>query len=210
MNSTPIEALGAVPLIAPALVDETFDTWNGGQWLAGNHPLGRGWVRSGNVSVQGGQLLLGLPAGTLDGGEILSSRRVRYGSYEARLKSSAAPGSITAFFLYEGARTGNDEIDIEIPGGTRRILFTVWTRGRQVHHRELTLAFDPWTEFHDYRIEHGRRAVRFFVDGVEQVEFAGGLPSSQMHVMANAWWPVWLQGGPYGSDHSAALEWIRY
>jgi hypothetical protein len=69
--------------------------------------------------VQGSQLLLRLPAGTLDGGEILSAKRVRYGTFEARVKAAAATGSVTAFFLYEGARSGNDEIDIELIGGTR-------------------------------------------------------------------------------------------
>jgi beta-glucanase (GH16 family) len=171
---------------------------------------GQSPVRAGNVTTYGGQLVLTLPADRWDGGEVLSSRRVRYGSYEARLRSSSAPGSITAFFLYEGARSGNDEIDIELIGGTQRILFTVWLRGRQVHHHEETLPFDPSAGFHDYRIDHARNAVRFSVDGVELASFFSPLPSAQMHVMANAWWPTWLQGGPYPTEHNVQIEWIRY
>ena len=210
MELSPAEAFGATPLVIPSLLEEPFDTWDASRWLTGNHALGRGWVRSENVAVRSGQLFLTLAAGTLYGGELLSSRRVRYGTYQARLRSSAAPGSITAFFLYEGVRSGNDEIDIELIGGTRRILFTVWVRGRQVHHREANLPFDPSAGFHDYRIDHARNALRFYVDGAEMAHFSTSLPGAQMHVMANAWWPVWLQGGPYASDHRVAIEWIRY
>ena len=210
MGPSVIESLAPTPLVVPNLVDEPFDSWDPSLWLTGNHQLGRGWVRSPNVSVQGGQLVLALPANTVDGGEVLSSRRVRYGTYEARLRASSAIGSITAFFLYEGARTGNDEVDIELIGGTRRVMFTTWVRGRETHHEEVSLTFDPWAAMHDYRIEYSRNVVRFFVDGVQLAQFGDNLPSAQLHVMANAWWPTWLAGGPYASNDAAVIEWIRY
>jgi beta-glucanase (GH16 family) len=209
VDLAPAEALGATPLGA-ARVDEPFGAWDGSRWLSGDHPLGRGRVRAANAAVRGGHLLLSLPAGTLEGGEILSSRRVGYGTYEARVRASAASGSLTAFFLYQGVQGGNDEIDIEIPGGTSRIMFTVWVRGEQVHHRETTLPFDPAADFHEYRIEHTRTALRFYVDDVEMARFFTSLPDAEMHVMANAWWPEWLEGGPYSTGHEAVIEWIRY
>jgi beta-glucanase (GH16 family) len=207
MELSPAEAFGATPLPAS---EEAFDRWESSRWQTGNHALGRGWVRPANVSVVGGQLLLSLPPGALDGAEVLTSRRVRYGSYEARLRAAAAPGSITAFFLYEGVRGGNDEVDIELIGGTPRVMFTVWVRGQRVHHGEVVLPFDPAADFHDYRIDHARNALRFYVDGTEVAQFSTPLPGAQMHVMANAWWPEWLEGGPYPSAHGATIEWIRY
>lgn len=210
MGPSVMESLAPAALVVPNLVDEPFDTWDPSLWLTGNHQLGRGWVRSSNVSVQNGELSLTLPANTLDGGEVLSSRRVRYGTYEARLRSSSVMGSITAFFLYEGVRAGNDEVDIELIGGTRRVMFTTWVRGRQTNHQELTLPFDPWAAAHAYRIEYGRNVVRFFVDGVQLAQFSSSLPSAQLHVMANAWWPTWIAGGPYAAPDAAVIEWIRY
>jgi beta-glucanase (GH16 family) len=89
-------------------------------------------------------------------------------------------------------------------------MLTVWVGGRQVHHHEAVLPFEPAAGFHDYRIDHARDALRFFVDGVEIARFSTSLPGARMHVMANAWWPEWLEGGPHAGGSDAVIEWIRY
>ena len=190
---------------------DEFDVWNPSLWVAGDHPLGRGHLDPDNVSVAGGELRLRLPAGTYDGGEVRSLARYGYGTYETRLRVARAPGSLTAFFLYENRRAAIDEIDIEIPGdGGRNVMFTVWTRSRQTNHRVMQLPFDPTADFHTYKIDYARGRVRFYVDGVLMTEFTKGLPSSSMHVMANAWWPTWLSGSTPTLDQWAAIDWIRY
>ncbi len=105
------------------------------------------------------------------------------------------PGSISAFFLYEGDRRRNDEIDIEIMNdGSGDVWFTTWVAGHRTNHTRYTLPFDPGAGFHDYGIAWERNRVRFLVDGVQVEEFATGVPKDAMYVMANAWWPTWLDG----------------
>lgn len=192
-------------------VQEDFDVWDPIRWLAGDHPLGKGRFRPENTSVNSGMLSLRLPAGTYDGGEIQSQDRYRTGSYEARIKVAKAPGSVTAFFLYEYTDRNIDEIDIEIFGdGSGRVLLVTWLRSRQTNLTEVVLPFDPTADFHDYKIEVGRKRIRFSVDGVLIQEFTQGLPSSAMHVMANVWWPTWLEGPQPLQDQAALIDWIRY
>jgi len=112
---------------------------------------------------------------------------VQFRNVEVRLRTPDAPGSISAFFLYELVQRRNDEIDIEILNdGSRRILFTTWVAGKQTNHVELTLSFDPAAGFHDYRIEWSRRRVRFLVDGMLVQEWTAGVPRDAMYVMSNA------------------------
>jgi len=192
-------------------VQDDFTAWNPDRWTEGDHPLGKGSFRPENVSVADDLLKLRLPADTYDGGEIRSAERLRWGTYEARIRVADAPGSIATFFLYEYTRTNNDEVDIEIFGdGSRRVMFTTWVRGRQTNHVVVVLPFDPSAGFHDYRIEWSPGAVRFAVDGVTRAEFTDGIPSSAMYVMANAWWPVWLDGPTPSEDRTSDYDWIRH
>lgn len=192
-------------------VVEDFDFWDPVLWEAGDHPLGKGWLRPENVAHSPGTLLLTLPAGRYDGGEIRSEVREGYGAYEARLRTPTAPGSISAFFLYEYASRRNDEIDIEIfNDGSRRIWFTTWVRDRQTNHDEQILWFDPSAGFHDYLIEWASGRVRFFVDGVLLREWTSGVPKDAMHVMVNTWWPSWLSGPTLADARSLEIDRIVY
>ena len=194
-------------------VVEEFDVWDPSAWIPGDHPLGRGWLDPANVSHESTTLLLALPAGSYDGAEIRSASRVRFRNVEVRLRSPSAPGSISAFFLYELAPRRNDEIDIEIlnegtdPG---QILFTTWIGGRQTNHIAKTLPFDPATGFHDYRIEWSRDRVRFLVDGELMQEWTTGVPRDAMYVMSNAWWPTWLSGPKPGTPRLHEIDRIVY
>ena len=142
-----------------APVVEDFDFWDPSAWVPGDHPLGRGFFEPENVSHKGNKLLvLTLPAGTHNGGEIRSASRVQFRDVEVRLRTPRASGSISAFFLYEFVLRRNGEIDIEILNdGSREILFTTWVGGQQTNHVRHTLSFDPAVGFHDYRIEWSRR-----------------------------------------------------
>ncbi len=178
-----------------APVVDDFDLWDPSAWIPGDHPLGRGWLAPDNVSHGSSTLLLTLPADSYDGAEIRSASRVRFRNVEVRLRTPQAPGSISAFFLYELDQRRNDEIDIEILNdGSGRILFTTWVGGKQTNHVEYTLSFDPAAAFHDYRIEWSRGRVRFLVDGAPMQEWTAGIPRDAMYVMSNAWWPTWLSG----------------
>ena len=185
-----------------APVVEEFDVWDMTAWIATDHPLGRGVFESKNVSHskflgdrRSGALVLTLGAREhfLHGAEIRSASPVRFRDVEINLKTPNAPGSISAFFLFQLVqRPRNDEIDIEILNGTRQILFTTWVGGNETNHVERTLGFDPWKNFHDYRIEWSPSRVRFLVDGISVEEFTRGIPRQAMYVMSNTWWPTWL------------------
>jgi len=68
--------------LAPASVvtpfTEEFDAATLAGWSADTHPLGRGSVRSANVSLGSGTASLALPAGAYDGAEIITA--ARYGA----------------------------------------------------------------------------------------------------------------------------------
>lgn len=181
-----------------------------GEWQTGSHALGRGLLRPANVLRAAESVRLRLPADHPDGAEIRSVDRFLHGRYEARLRTPSAPGSLTAFFLYEDVPGGNDEVDIEIPNdGSRRAMLNVWVRGRLVAETVVVLPFDPGAAAHDYAIDFRRREVTFFADGEVLHRWRGPVPQRPMRLMANAWWPTWLEGDPLGEDRFAVLEGIR-
>lgn len=174
-----------------------FDT---ARWSKGDHTLGRSYLDPVNVSVDGENLRIALPARTFEGGEILTNDLHGYGSYRARAKLPNAPGSITGFFLYK-APDYESEIDIEVYNdSTRRIMFTTYAGGGQTHTQTMTLPFDPATGFHEYRFDYlkdastGAVSVTFYVDGQEMRSWDTGIPQTSMHLMLNTWFPNWLDG----------------
>ena len=194
-----------------APVVEDFDVWDPSAWVPGDHPLGRGWLDPENVGHGSSTLFLTLPAGSYDGAEIRSASRVQFRDVEVRLRTPQAPGSISAFFLYELVQRRNDEIDIEILNdGSRQILFTTWVGGKQTNHVQRTLLFDPAAGFHDYRIEWSRRRVRFLVDGELMQEWTEGIPRDAMYVMSNAWWPTWMNEPTLGAPELHEIDRIVY
>ncbi len=155
-----------------------FPRLDGTVWRAGEHPLGRGMLHPDNVSIQDGQLRLCLPAGTCDGAELRSRTRHLYGSYAARLQSCPAPGSITAFFLYQDVPGGNDEIDIEIVGGEpHRAIVAAWVAGRQTHAATVSLPWNPSEAPHDYTIDFHPGQLSLYADGAPLARWTSGLPT---------------------------------
>lgn len=185
---------------------DDFNLFDRSRWLPQEHPLGRGSFYTTNVRPEAGAVNLVLPAGGYDGGEIRSADAYRYGAYEARLRVPDVPGSISAFFLYEGTAR-SDEIDIEIFNDrTRRIMFTVWVDGREVHNATMALPFDPVADHHTYRIEWSSSSVSFLVDGVMMQRWTTRLPRDPMYVMANSWWPTWLSGPVPEADRWLSID----
>lgn len=185
---------GGGPAAPPPQVS-TFRTPQPARWTPTAHPLGRGAFRAVNVTFSPAGLLLTLPAGTLDGGELRARRPVGPGTFTARLRSAGSPGSISAFFLYrhDVATDSSDELDVEIPGGApHHVLLTVWRRGVRtpVDQRDLPLDFDPAAGLHDYAFARTGTDVRFTVDGREVFRSARA-PDVAMTPMFNAWYPTW-------------------
>ena len=175
----------------------TFGAHDRELWERGDHPLGRGHLRPENATLGSAGLTLSLPAGTFDGGEVRRRRASGWGCHRAHLCASAAPGSLTAFFLYrhDPSSDSSDELDVELPAGEpHRALLTVWRRGchEPTGQRIVELPFDPAAALHSYEIvrEPGGRVV-FTIDDV--ITFASPCgPAGDLYPMFNAWYPDWL------------------
>jgi len=187
-------AAGRAVTAATAFADD-FRTLDPTRWERPEHPLGRGWVRAANTRHFGGEAMqLLLTPGTWDGAELATRRSYGYGRFEARLRTTLAPGSVSAFFLYQGGET-SDELDIELfNDGSRRVMFTVWRAGVETHTTTRTLPFDPSAGLHRYAIDWEPARVRFLVDDVLYQEWSTDLPRHAMRILANHWWPIWLSG----------------
>lgn len=173
---------------------DDFDVLDESVWVTESHPIGDAWLDAAHATHEPGRLRLTLPGGRYEGAEVRSLRRGRFRDVETRLRVPDAPGALVGFFLYQGVRGANDEIDIEILAGSRRIMFTTWSAGVSTNHSSAVLPFDPSEGFHDYRIEWTATRVAFYVDGRLMEEFTAGIPQQPMFVMSNAWWPHWLEG----------------
>jgi Glycosyl hydrolases family 16 len=138
-----------------------------------------------------------LPTGTFDGGEVRRRRASGWGRHRTHLRAAAAPGALTAFFLYlhDFRSDSSDELDVELPAGEPyRALLTVWRRGchEPTDQRVVELPFDPATAVHSYEIvrePEGR--VTFTIDDVITFASPSG-PTGDLYPMFNAWYPDWL------------------
>lgn len=180
-------------------------------WKATNRKLGRGRLLPENVSMQDGKVRLTLPADTVNGAEIESEKLHGPGStFTARMKVPDAPTSITGFFLYEPPDL-ESEVDIEVfnePSG--KILFTTYADGKETHTKEKKLPFDPTKDFHDYSFFYGESSVVFYVDGEEMQRYGRGIPTEEMQLYVNSWYPTWLQTQKPPSDRYTDIEWIEH
>ncbi len=189
---------------------DNFDTFDETRWSKGSYKLGRSNLDPANVSVNGGNLGIKLPARTTNGGEISSDALYGQGSYTARMKLPNAPSSITGFFLYEPPDYAS-EIDIEVFNDTsRKIMFSTYAGGKQTHTQTMTLPFDPTTGFHDYRFDYASGSVKFYADGKLMKEWNDGLPQTSMRLYANAWFPTWLDGRKPRKDKYVLVDSIQH
>ena len=190
------------------------------------------YLNPNNVGTDGsGQMQVRLPAGpsgnacaNVEGGEIRSQDFYRYGTYEVRMQIPDAPSSITGFFLYGG--DGMAEIDIETfnekqgkvmfttyaenPDGSPNLTPTHTTNGEPGNEPPMTLPFDPTAGMHTYRFDFYPNSVAFYADGQLMKEWTDGLPSDQMRLFLNAWYPRWMSQTPPPEDRSLNVDWIRH
>lgn len=183
-----------------------------GPWVAAEHRLGRGRLRPGLVRPTGAGFALGLRAGSCDGAEVRTRERVHHGTYSVRMRTPRAPGSLSAFFLYEDVpqAEGNDEIDLEILNdGSRRALLNSWIDGRPSIQAEVILPFDPAADFHEYAIRWAPGELAITADGAVLGRWTRGVPQRPMRLMVNAWWPVWLPCAPLPEPRELQVQWVR-
>lgn len=140
-------------------------------WSNGDHQSCE-W-RADEVIPEKGHVLLRLSdkggkTRSISCSEIHSTRRSRYGRYEARLRAASGPGLNTAFFTYVGPPVGvpqHDEIDFEILGkDPTKVELTYWTDGRSSGGTIIPLGFDSSKGFHNYAFEWTPQQIIWYVD----------------------------------------------
>lgn len=57
-----------------------------------------------------------------------------------------------------------------------------------------TSSIHPTAGFHEYRFVYAPDSVSFYVDGRHMKTRNDGISQTSMHLMANTWFPVWLEG----------------
>ncbi|MGM0421070.1 MAG: family 16 glycosylhydrolase [Bacillota bacterium] len=177
------------------------------QFVSSDHELGRDSVTPENVEEDEQGLMLLSPENCFSGSQKRSLDRMGYGTYIANIKTDHAAGSYTAFFMYEGVAEKNDEIDIEIYNdGSRKIDFVIWKDGERTNYEQKLLNFDPTSDFYEYRFDYYPEYIAFFVDGELMAYFTENIPQSDMYLLANHWWPTWMEAD---SIHNESRNYIQ-
>jgi hypothetical protein len=187
---------------------EQFDNFDMNLWEESSHRLGKSHLRRKDVDISDGHVRIRIPADTLAGGEFSSVDSFRYGTYRASMLLPSVPGLVTGFFLYND---NGDEIDIEVYNdGDWQIEFTTWLRGDMTNSIKKALEFDPSADYHEYRIDFYPKQVSFFVDGQLWERYTSGLPTEEMKLLVNSWFPDWLPCSPPAADEYTYVDWIQY
>lgn len=190
---------------------QSFNTFDRGLWIRGEHQLGRSDINPANATVAGGKLRLAMPAGTTNGAELRTRSTYGYGSYRARIQAADAPSSVTAMFLYAPPDYAS-EIDIEIyktpSSGTARL--STYSGGTLTHTHEYELPFDPTRTLREYRIDYRPGTVSFFVDGSLIRTWRAGIPAKPMYLYFNVWCPEWLSGAVSPQRQVALVDSVQY
>lgn len=187
---------------------DDFETLDLTRWWVSGGGWTPFWVRDGltggwepgNVTVQGGHLVLRLDVGTdlwARGAEIGTHQTYGYGRYEARLRAAsrsadpatsgpASSGNISAFFSY--VNDSETEIDHEIEGQNPQLdwMGAYQTTGRH-DYGVVDAGADLSQGFHTYRWDWSPDRIDFYRDGVWQRATTSVRPSTPAHLLFNLW-----------------------
>ncbi|NML16399.1 family 16 glycosylhydrolase [Azohydromonas caseinilytica] len=194
---TPAEVAAGAASFSDELLSLDSSRWQAAQWNNGSYFL-NGW-HPDQLDFAEGRLRLTLEADVLGltglscvSGEYRTLSAYGHGLYQARLKASGTPGTITGFFTYTGPAEGtqHDEIDIEIKGDDPwKLQVNYWTDDAE-HPTVIDLGFDASAGYHDYAFRWTGERIQWFVDGRlvhEEDGRRGPLPQVAGRLMLNLW-----------------------
>jgi endo-1,3-1,4-beta-glycanase ExoK len=153
--------------------------------------------------------------------EIRTKARLGYGLYEARIRSAAGSGLVTAFFTYVGPPTGSaehDEIDFEFLGkDPHTVNVTQFTNGKPYDGKVIQLDFDASQTFHNYGFEWTPDKIRWYVDGkvVSETPVGDKIPRNPGNLHFMLWsgsqvQDAWMGQFSYTIPVTADVEWVAY
>lgn len=118
-----------------------------------------------------------------------------YGTYEVRMRSVAAPGTVSAFFTFTGSPHGaqrpHDEIDFEFLGKSpTQVFLNYFARGRK-HEQYVQLPFDATAAANDFAFEWTAEGIRWFANGrlirEELASKGADLPTTPQKIYLSIW-----------------------
>jgi endo-1,3-1,4-beta-glycanase ExoK len=209
---------------------ETFQHLNRDRWS-----VSHGWVngdyqscewRADAVTNTANELRLTLSdrggkARPLGCGELRTKALLSYGVYEARIRSAAGSGLVTAFFTYIGPPAGSpehDEIDFEFLGkDPHTVNITHFTNGKPYNGKVIQLGFDASQTFHNYGFEWLADKIGWYVDGKLVAETPEGakIPRNPGHLHFMLWsgskvQDAWMGPFNYTAPVTADIEWAAF
>jgi endo-1,3-1,4-beta-glycanase ExoK len=180
---------------------ENFDRIEKGFWY-----ISDGWNNGSHqnctwskkqVSVEGGVLRLGFAAGRTGErdyacGEIQTTKRYGYGTYEARLKAATGSGLNSAFFSYVGPndKKPHDEIDFEVLGkNTGQVQVNQYIGGKGGNEKLVPVAGGADSGFNDYAFVWEPNRLRYYLNGklVQEVTDPSKIPSHAQGIFFSLW-----------------------
>ncbi|KAI8391283.1 concanavalin A-like lectin/glucanase domain-containing protein [Radiomyces spectabilis] len=132
-----------------------------------------------------------------------------YGTYRAYMKTSNISGTVAAFFFY---RNRTAEIDIETLSRLQNPWKTYLAVQPQLYNKDGSaapetsdkhiLAFNPTTDFHEYRFDWLPGSVTFYVDGHVLNTMTTNVPDSAGRIIVSHWTDgnPNFSGGPPSED----------
>lgn len=186
--------------------------WHAAQWNNDAYFV-NGWFPSQLLFLDGHMnIRLEADVGRLTGktavsGEYRTNATYAHGLYEARLRASKTPGTISGFFTYTGpsSATQHDEIDIEILGDDpTKLQVNYWSNGIE-HPTFISLGFDASVAYHDYSFRWTSTEIQWYVDGLlvhTENGSRGSLPVTAGKIMLNHWGTV--GASPWSTNYIAS------
>lgn len=156
--------------------------------------------------------------------EIQTHQVFGYGTYETRVRSVAAPGTVTALFTYIGPPTAkiHDEIDFEFLGkDPKAVQLNYFANGQGGNEYMARFDFNAAEGFNDYAFEWLPDRLRWFINGklVHELHATPGkpFPSHPSKIYLSLWNGVgeamepWLAKFVYpGQPLIATYEYVAF
>jgi endo-1,3-1,4-beta-glycanase ExoK len=127
--------------------------------------------------------------------EIQTREFYGYGTYEVRMRSVAARGTVSAFFTFTGSPHGpqrpHDEIDFEFLGKSPTQVFLNYFAGGRKHEKYVQLPFDATAAANDFAFEWTAEGIRWFANGrlirEELASKGADLPTTPQKIYLSIW-----------------------
>lgn len=218
ITTNPPQSCSALPTntVSDPLTSHDSTRWQYANWANGD-PFLNGWceeqISQGDAGTSITLTEAACQGRTHASGEYRTSDLYSYGYYQARIRASDVPGTVTGFFTYIGPSDSqpHDEIDIEIKGqDPTRMQVNYWTNGVE-HPTLIELGFDASECEHDYAFDWQSDSIRWYVDGAlvhTEDGSNGALPTTPGRLTLNYWACVGIDSwcGSYQSSTNSSVQ----